>query len=328
MDTLHLACATDANYAPHAAAMLASVMAQGDPRRWQFHVLHGPQLDAVSIARLRAPIEARGPAIRFHCIDDTRVAGLPRMDRIGSEMWYRIFLPELLPDAARVLYVDCDVLAADDLAPLIGSDLHGAALGAVRNVFDRGMEQRAFALGLASPRDYFNSGVLLFDLDAWRREALAARVLAIARARAAELLWPDQDALNLALAGRWHALAPRWNAMNSLYYFDLLGGAFSAAEQAAAVQSPGIVHFEGPGFCKPWHYLCKHPQREAYLRHRAATAWPTVQLDGGTPRNRLLRLLPMRQIPRALALIERIERGLRRRLQRLTGTPRQAPGQP
>ncbi|HVT34307.1 MAG TPA: glycosyltransferase family 8 protein [Nevskiaceae bacterium] len=321
---LHLACACDAGYAPHAAAMLDSVLSHGDPARWTLHLLHAPDLPANICEQLAAPVRARGARLQFHQVDDQRVAALQRMERIGSVMWYRMFLPELLPEVARVLYVDCDILAATDLVPLLTTDLQGLPLGAVRNVFDPPSRHRPQQLGLTSARDYFNSGVLLMDLAAWRREGWAQRVLDIARQRHSELLWPDQDALNLAFAGRWLPLHPRWNAMNSLYYFDDLGGAYSEAERAEAISSPGLLHFEGPGFCKPWNALCKHPYRAAYFASRARTAWPQVQLQDDTLRTRLLRLLPMRQIPRALALVERIERGVARRWRRLTGQSRAA----
>jgi lipopolysaccharide biosynthesis glycosyltransferase len=314
--SLHLALACDARYAPHAAAMIESVMRHGDPARWSFHLLHGPTLDAPTRERLRAPVAARGATLHCHAVDDARVATLAQMDRIGSVMWYRVFLPELLPDAARVLYVDCDTLAATDLAPLLASNLGGKALGAVRNVFDRGQEDHAERIGLPR-RDYFNSGVLLYDLDAWRRDGIGAQVLKLARERAAQLIWPDQDALNWALAGNWTPLPPRWNAMNSLYYFDSLAGAFSEDERRAALETPGIVHFEGPGFCKPWHLLCKHPLRDEYLSCRGATSWPEVAIEGRSARNQLLRLLPMRRIPQALNLLERVDR----RWRRLGGMP-------
>ena len=68
-------------------------------------------------------------------------------------MWYRIFLPELLPDVDRVLYLDVDTLAVDSLEPLWATDLGDAPGGAVTNVFmqDRDSRPRPEALGLPGP---------------------------------------------------------------------------------------------------------------------------------------------------------------------------------
>lgn len=311
----HLACACDRRYAPHAAAMIESVLINSDSSDWVIHVLYGPGLDPLTREELAVTPRARGAEVVFHEVADAQVATLPQMDRIGSVMWYRVFLPQLLPDVERVLYVDCDTIAKVDLEPLLNTDLADGALGAVRNVFEPGQENHAARLGLGSRLDYFNSGVMLMDLDVWRSERLGERVLEIARTRARDLKWPDQDALNLALAGRWRPLHPRWNAMNSLFYFDSLGGAFTAQQQNEVMSWPGILHFEGGSFNKPWNYLCKHPFRGEYFRHRAATPWPEVEIERVRWRYRPLRLLPMRTIPKAMAWIERLEH----RLQGLRG---------
>ena len=83
-------------------------------------------------------------------------------------------MPELLPEVERVLYLDVDTLALDDLAPLWRTDLGDAYVGAVTNVFQPDHLFHAAELGIR-PEDYFNSGVLLLDLAALRRDGCAER---------------------------------------------------------------------------------------------------------------------------------------------------------
>jgi lipopolysaccharide biosynthesis glycosyltransferase len=109
--------------------------------------------------------------------------------------------------------------------------------------------------------------------------------------RGEELLWPDQDALNLVLGERRLALHPRWNCMNSVLAFDAAHDVFGAEVVEAARRAPGIRHFEGPGANKPWHLLCDAPDREAYFAHRRATPWPRVGREGVTPVNLARRLV-------------------------------------
>lgn len=45
--------------------------------------------------------------------------------------FYRIFLPELLPNLDRILYLDADTLVINDLNPLWQTDLQGAFIGCV-----------------------------------------------------------------------------------------------------------------------------------------------------------------------------------------------------
>jgi lipopolysaccharide biosynthesis glycosyltransferase len=304
---MHVACAADEAYVPHAASMMHSLLDRAPAGEVTVHFLHAPGLPPGTAAQLESFVGGLGGTLRRHVIDEARVAGLPTMGRISRVMWFRIFLPELLPHVARVLYLDCDTLIAADPRPLFDTELGGAWLGAVANVFEPHMARHAGRLGLRGAQPYFNSGVLLLDLDAWRRERCAERVLALAADPDRRLVWPDQDALNTVLAGHWKPLHPRWNCQNSLYYFAQAAAVFGAAALAEATARPGILHFEGGELAKPWHYLCKHPRRDDYRRHREATPWPLRQLDGRSLRNRLLRPLPMRLLLPALRLMRRAD---------------------
>lgn len=304
--SLHVACAADDAYVPHAAAMIHSLLsgARGDV---VVHFLHAPDLSDALSRQLEDFVQRLGGTLRRHAIADDRVAGLPTMGRISRVMWFRVFLPELLADVPRVLYLDCDTLVAGDPHPLFETDLGDAWLGAVANVFEPRMTRHAERLGLKGPQPYFNSGVLLMDLDAWRRENCTQRILDLARKPDSGLIWPDQDALNRVFAGHWKRLHPRWNCQNSLYFFPQAADVFGAEQVAEAVGQPGILHFEGGDLAKPWHYLCKHPCRAAYRRHRDATPWPLRGLDGRSLRNRLLRPLPMRLLLPTLRLMHRAD---------------------
>jgi lipopolysaccharide biosynthesis glycosyltransferase len=204
-------------------------------------------------------------------------------------MWYRILLPELLPGHDRVLYLDVDTIAVDNLEPLWETGLDGFYLAAVTNVFQHNHLHRPAELGLDGPGEYFNSGVLLMNLASMRADHATEKLRDCAVQRGDQLEWPDQDALNLVLGKRRLALHPRWNCMNSVRTFPASIEVFGAAAVEEARANPGIRHFEGPLENKPWHYLCGHDLREAYFKHRRATPWPRVQVEGATPANTIRR---------------------------------------
>ena len=297
---MDVAFAADRAYLPHAATMARSVLAHTDPGAVRLHLLHPRALDPDDLGRLRAMVESLGSTVATHAIDDPRMAALPATGRISAVMWYRILLPELLPDAPRALYLDCDIVATADLAPLMAVDLEGSAVGAVHNVPYGGADDAA-RVGLPPGRRYFNSGVLLLDLERWRHTDVTDRLVAFARTEGERLVFPDQDALNVVLADDRAVLHPRWNCQNSLFFSPEAADVFGADVVQAACADPAIVHFEGPALAKPWHYLSPHPHRAAYLRHRAATPWPHGAIEGRTLTNRLLRKLPHRMMLRALA---------------------------
>jgi len=279
---IHVACAAQGPYVPHSAAMMHSVLTHAGAAR--IHYLHSPGLPVATAARLRHMVEARGGTIAFHRIDREAVAGFPSRHRFTPAMWYRLFLPELLPKVERVLYLDCDTVVTDHLDQLWSTDLGEHWLAAVTNVFEPWSGHRPAELGLPGPEAYFNSGVLLLNLEAIRRDGRGEAVRELARSRG-DLLWPDQDALNLVLGERRLPLHPRWNCMNSVLAFPSALDVFGAEAVEEARRRPGIRHFEGPDANKPWHLLCDAPGRSAYFAHRRATPWPRVRPEGVTPLN-------------------------------------------
>jgi lipopolysaccharide biosynthesis glycosyltransferase len=288
MTELHLACAADARYVAHSAAMLHSALTRGGGTVVA-HYLHAPTFPEQDAELLAGMVAHHGGEIVFHEIADDEVSGLPLDDLFGAAMWYRVFLPELLPDVGRILYLDVDTIIAEPIAPLWELDLDAYLLAAVTNVCLDPNEGRPRALGI-DPSDYFNSGVLMFNLESMRRERYSEALLERARREGSALLWPDQDALNLTAAGRRLALHPRWNSMNSLRTGTLQANdVFGAESVAEAMEHPAIRHFEGPGVNKPWHVLHDRRGRQLYDQHRRATPWPDYALEEDSVRNRLRR---------------------------------------
>lgn len=286
-ERLELACAARRDYVPHAAAMIDSVLEHaGMPVRVSF--LHGPDLRPRQERRLTEMVGERGGQVRFLELSPDRVAGLRTLDTLPGSHWYRIFLPELLPELERVLYLDADAIAVDSLAPLWRTDLAGNLVGAVTNVFQHDHLDHASRLGVEL-RSYFNTGVMVLDLDGLRRERVTEEVIRAAKEKEQMLGFPEQDAMNVVIGDRRLPLHPRWNVMNSILLFDDAREVFGAQAVEEARQDPAIRHFEGPSVNKPWHLLCEREDRELYHRHRARTPWPRVVPAGATPANLLTR---------------------------------------
>jgi lipopolysaccharide biosynthesis glycosyltransferase len=228
----------------------------------------------------------------FFCeIADEQVSGLPIQPLFGPAMWYRILLPELLGELNRVLYLDADTVVVDDLSPLAELDLGDHLLAAVTNVFMPYHRFRPAELGIA-PSAYFNSGVLLLNLEQMRSDGFTAAVRQLATgSRGASLTWPDQDALNLAVQDRWQRLHPRWNCMNSIVNEpELADEVFGPEQTREALSSPAIRHFEGEGLNKPWHAMHPRAGRRLYRAHRRATPWPRYEFTDDTAALRIKRL--------------------------------------
>ena len=274
MTVIDIACAAEgADWVPHNAAMLHSLLAANRDHRIRIHFLHGRDIRRGTRRKLVAMVEREGGEISFERISDRRLRGMPTAGFIGKATWYRMFLPELRPELDRILHLDSDLLVLDSLAPLWAVDLDGKWVGAVTNVLQDDHLDHPAELGIPSTQAYFNAGVLLMNLTEMRSDQCTEALLSYSRAKGEELMWRDQDALNAVLGSRRLELHPRWNVMNSVLLFpravEIFGG--EAVDEARA--HPAIRHFEGPGVNKPWHPDCPHESRELYFEHRRHTPW-------------------------------------------------------
>lgn len=260
--TVIVACATDRRFTQLAGVMLASLLDRGEADGWRI-IVFGYRLRAGDKAKLRQSCGAGAERLEFFDIDPgaAELQGLlPSNFSANPSIFVRMLIPALLSDeSGRLLYLDSDTLIAGSLKPLAEVDLGGLAVAAVED--ETCHPKHDGRLPLAPDRPYFNSGVLLIDLAAWRRDDLSRRILEFAKANATKIAFPDQDALNCVLDGRAVRLDPRWNLTRP------------KAEQGC--DDPRIMHFTGT---KPWSAACRHPARALFLEYRAQTPWRNARL--------------------------------------------------
>lgn len=289
---LHIACGANTAYLPYVASMLHSLLTHNQGEQITIHFMHSAEMSAADLQRLASLVQGQGAVWRTHLVTPAMLSRFPGNPRFGLEAWYRVLLPELLPEVERVLYLDADTLVLAPLRPLWETDLGERIAAAVHNPMYAFLDAGFMAaLGLGSPRDYFNSGVLLLDLKRWRQAGLSAELNRFVASYGEVQNWPDQNALNAVLCrGRCLLLSPVWNAQN--VYFDLSAGQLHLPLDAVREirSNPRIVHFVAP--YKPLDYLCKHPWRQHFFTHLSATPWRAAQTNGKNMANRLLRLLP------------------------------------
>jgi len=169
---------------------------------------------------------------------------------------YRILLGSLLPTTInRIIYLDADTLVIGSLKDLWETDMENYPVAAYHQPMWH-LEE----LGVKA-ENYFSSGVMLFDLEMWRRGGYENSVLDIAGSYAPKLLWWDQCALNIALREKVKPLNRKYNFM------------CSADQLTGDVLIPTIIHFAGSK--KPWDQPTKSGLGALYCEISAATPWPT-----------------------------------------------------
>lgn len=180
------------------------------------------------------------------------------------ETYYRLVLPELLPDYDKVLYLDVDMVAASDPAELYHTDIEGYLLAAAHDPDTAGLyngfqpdkkEYMDRELALENPYHYFQAGTLVMNLKEFRNTYTIKEMLDVAASKEWQLL--DQDVLNKLCEHKVKILDMSWNVM-----FDHAGTRIKEVislapewlykEYMEARKHPKIVHYAGPE--KPWLY--------------------------------------------------------------------------
>lgn len=262
-------------YAQHGAASLASLIANStspldvlivsteDPAQFEdrFRRSFGDEARvSMRFKRFAVPPEFPIPAV------------------LTADAYLRLWADELFAGRSRVIYIDPDTVAVGSIEPLWQTDLQGKTIGAV--AIPNSSRPREHAMPPGSL--FFNSGMLIMDLDAWKAKDYRQRCIDYLRRYPERALDADQDILNLVLIGDWLSLDYKWNVINPFFRpsHDL---GMSAAERQRVCDEAVIIHYNGGA--KPWVYLDNHPRQQAYFDNLARTDWRNYRPADRTPLN-------------------------------------------
>jgi lipopolysaccharide biosynthesis glycosyltransferase len=155
----------------------------------------------------------------------------------------KLMLPELL-DSERIIYLDSDLIVRRDLGELFNLDIGGYAVAASGVAVIEWQPERSFFtdLGLNEKAKYFNTGVMLIDMNQWRASRITEKCLEFIEKHPKELIVADQTVLNYVLyENQFFELHSSYNV--ALY-------PTSKPEMDATGK---IFHFLGSP--KPWDFL-------------------------------------------------------------------------
>ena len=282
---------TDDTFIPQTAASCASVLENNTGSRDICFYIMALHVSAENREALTRFVNSRSSSMRKRSVRFIDLADMESYFDFPFEItgWNPIVLARLLagqllpPQIDRILYLDADTIVRADLRPLYETDLMGCPLGAcIEPTCDPG---RKAALGLRH-MPYYNAGVLLIDLKAWRAQKAGEQVITFYREMGGKLFANDQDAINGALRGKIRTLSPTWNYHNTydLYRYRLLRKYCdypvpSRAEIRIIRRDPAIIHFLGED--RPWRAGCTHRFRGEYRHYLSLTPWKSQPPEEG-----------------------------------------------
>lgn len=288
---IHVAFASDEVTAIPVGVAIASLLETRAASSFlEIHVLSCGMTNGskARIGQVVSDLARGGCRLTWHEISGARAKRLEdfyvRSDRPYPPASYaRLLLGDLVsPEVGRVIYMDSDIVAQTDLAPLwmlMGQDEDILAVQDLPHDSDQiGRLLRTISdedrkeYGLTVDHVYFQSGILVLNLAPFRAGIVedVAKVLK----KYPGLSFPDQDALNIVFARRHRLIDPRWNQMSAVYWYKPeTERPYDPDLFEKLRDDPWIIHYSGRP--KPWEKGCDHPLADRWHGFFARTPWAT-----------------------------------------------------
>lgn len=158
-------------------------------------------------------------------------------------MYYRFFIPILLKEYEKVLYLDCDIMAKRQISSLLNLDVGDYVIAGVR---DFGLDDEK----------YINSGVLLFNVKKCNEFNFTQKCLQYV-AKNRDLSLPDQDTINSVCKERILMLESKYNFQVASLFLKMktipnVNVNLEAKKLGAKIKDIIFIHYVSGE--KPWNY--------------------------------------------------------------------------
>ncbi len=232
-DHISVASISDTNYLPYLAALLQSIRASNHKRKISFTCI-SMGISPTEQKRLCSFFQDMGELKFIEWDFSANFKKYPLFH--GSHAAYaKISLPDLLPELTRVIYLDADTIVQGDLLELWEKDLNGQIIGAE---MEWGGRQPP-----APETNHFNSGVLVYDLSAWRQNSISQQIVNWLQNHPSQIRNAEQDAMWEVFEGRWARLGPSWNVTGFFFSSAVLSTSISNRESCGVLSHPKIIHY-------------------------------------------------------------------------------------
>ncbi|GHV55431.1 LPS 1,2-glucosyltransferase [Synergistales bacterium] len=265
-DIIHVVLAVydpKGTYSRHAGIVMTSIF-ERTKSPVCVHILHDETLTEDNRARFRRTARVFGQEVNFIDVSEAILKMGSDVDKFAGIFsrgaFFRLLIPDIM-DIAKVIYLDCDIAVNLDIAELWDTQIDDFCLAVILDLpmidLNRKMHDRirTWAMRLGDAK-YFNSGVLLMNLDRIRQKkynlAEEARSFFERYHHCADC--PDQDFLNSLFMGE-------------TLYAD---GRFNRTVEYSAIES-SILHFAGKP--KPWIPHAWKPRDYFYWETLARSEW-------------------------------------------------------
>ena len=285
MDWIEIVVCIDKWFVMPTGVMMYSVCVNNPDIGIRFHVIVDDSVPESGKDDLRKMVDKfSGKDIVFYNIDITCFPSFPiNTAHLSQASYYRLMLSEILDgDLHKVLYLDGDTIVRHSLLPLWNVDVRDVAIAAVSDVSECDI-RRFNILHYSMSLGYFNSGVMLINLDYWRDNNVAKDFYDYVKNYPDRLRFHDQDVLNYFFRHKKRELPIKYNLQREhliKYKYPFYDYWKREKEVLEARRDPVIVHFTS--LDKPWNrelLYQAHPFSSTFFKYQEQTEWKGHRTD-------------------------------------------------
>lgn len=282
-DKIHILLAITDSYAAFCAVTLVSIFENNKGSCFCVHIICA-DLTSDNKRRLMSLVDQYRQELDFIYPDLEKFQAIVDVkDRMPNKYhvstYYRLFASEWLPKYMdRVIYLDCDLIVTGNVQPLWNIHLDDNTALCATHDFVRINDYHRLRI-YKEKHTYFNAGVLLINLDYWRKHEVGKQCVDYICTYPERILIADQEALNAVSVGKVKYLHPKYNTMSFLFakeeYLSVRVWYDDMEAIREAVKNPVVVHFAGE---KPWFKGDYLPYRDEWMKYLNMTEWKSMRI--------------------------------------------------
>ncbi|GEK90460.1 glycosyltransferase family 8 protein [Alkalibacterium kapii] len=199
---INLLFSLDENYVYPLRVLIHSIIENHPDESFRMYLLHAG-ISKETLKELETFVEKNGDheLVVIYCKDFFKPSDKLAITRYYSlEMYLWMFAPYILPaDIDRILYLDPDIINVGDIRTFYNKTFDGHSFIATNYKYKTKWIQpfNNIRLGNFESENYFNSGVVLMNLEKLRRVGNPDQIVEAIRENKSILILPDQDIFNM-----------------------------------------------------------------------------------------------------------------------------------
>lgn len=268
---------SDDFYSPHMGVTMYSIMKNTpNPINLHFYVI-SDRITVENENKIRMICNQFGSKLSFVYPNKNSLNNLKICGHLGKQAYLRLLLPEMLPKKIKkIIYIDSDTVVEGNIREVYSSNINNKTIAAVPDLGAHFFSKKYLKTkGIENPIDYFNSGLLLINIERWIKKKITQKVINFTKEKVEDINFADQDGLNSALNNDWVKLPYEWNVSDIWFLkqkklIKIIG---------QNIDKPKMIHYTSA--VKPWKVRNLKNERDKYWKYLEKTPWNNEIVPAG-----------------------------------------------